>query len=159
MAGLAIVAMGLFFVYADWQTAATVKAAARWPSTMGTIQDVKVPDDGVYARYAYTVDGTNYVSTRVLPAFAWTRLVVWINGEVEVMMTDSAGANHSARYAFGKPVKVYYNPAAPRESLLIPYAPSLAPFRYAGMLFALLGLAFTRAALQQPPRSSRRRTR
>jgi hypothetical protein len=102
--------------------------ARRWPTVEGEIVDarvVRLNDESVkgldgFVTYRYHVGGQPYTNTRVRfgPQLTPTSIVPARD------TTSILGASLAASYPRGKPVRVYYNPRRPEDSVLYP-APDL----------------------------------
>ncbi|MDE2593124.1 MAG: DUF3592 domain-containing protein [Burkholderiales bacterium] len=116
-----IIAFVLFFGVMAWRAWQVKQASPQWPSVQGEMVSARAfthtengPDRGASShewytevRYRYTVSGTTYTGDR-LRAFGRHHFDQQ-QAEAEI-----------APFPVGKPVTVYYDPAKPSASVLIP---------------------------------------
>lgn len=102
------------------------RSSRRWPMVKGLINDVLIVEIQRSSsttfrptiRYAYRVDGQDYVSRRI-------DVGIHIMGaKAHDSFTQSGAARVLEGYARGLPVDVYYNPRRPGYSVLKPGASS-----------------------------------
>ncbi len=126
-AGVEIV-LGLFFALSGmvgliataWNIRGTI-AAARWPITLGrivatsdeefwgtTFPDPSAGSPIFSVRYAYEVDGTEYVGDRI--------------GVLDPVWENDSARRARRRFAVGAVVPVRYDSAAPHRAVLRPWA-------------------------------------
>ncbi|WP_366945691.1 DUF3592 domain-containing protein [Hydrogenophaga sp.] len=103
--GLALVAL-LWLAYVIFRT----RSARSWPTVVGKVLESRVDTDAdsnsvPIVRYSYTVNGHDYVGTRILPSG-----------------TLATSGNYAARkvvqYRVGSTVYVRVNPASPTDAAL-----------------------------------------
>jgi hypothetical protein len=127
--GGGFVGMGSAGARETWLEWPLAKASAEWPHTAGTVTTVRARGrrarKGVRVEYQYDVHGSRYTSRRV---------------EFMAGLFSEAASNFGRQLSAGDTVVVRYDPAQPREAVLIAGAST---WRFAtAMLLSLALMAF-----------------
>ena len=121
MGKLILIAVITLFAVLGWRAWQMRQASPQWPSVMGEMLSARAvarneTGDGSghdmhmwhsEVRYRYVVQGQSYTGNR-LRAFGYNH------------SSEAESLKELAPFPVGKPVKVYYDPAKPSVSVLIP---------------------------------------
>lgn len=130
-----LTALGLIIIATGVVGALPGRGSLKWPSTEGEILSSEVAFDPMSGReraqlrYRYTVDGKSYTGSRVT-----------FNGDT--LFSAGSGEARAAevqRSPAGQAVRVYYDPADPARSVLVPGSgpQSMIPIGIGGLFFVL----------------------
>jgi hypothetical protein len=138
--GLAAIAGGILMFYLRRRSAALQAASVNWPTVEGRVSDAKLHsfrDNDKNLNYmarvwhSYEVSGQSYTVEKI----SW-------GGQPYGRVATQAN-EILARYPVGTPVKVYYNPQKPKQSVLDPHNQSgVKTMGWIGGAFIAIGVVF-----------------
>ena len=138
--GVVLVIVGIVMIFLRRRSAALQAASVNWPTGEGRISDAKLHsfrDNDKHLNYmarvwhAYEVNGQSYTAEKI----SW-------GGQPYGRVATQAN-EILARYPVGTPVKVYYNPQKPKQSVLEPHnTGGVKTMGWIAIAFFVIGIVF-----------------